>query len=241
MMFINPADLENNPGAIEEIEKASVRFVTQALVEFRDSARQIFAEENDLPGDIAEDITREALDRIGMSKIDVRLYGKIDYKKARYYFHPEYAVKQALFVDSKAEKDDPHTATIQTAQTSMRIMFYRGRGEHIPVDEQGTLSRIVEKEGDRFLTTTIFVKYNYEITDGGRNNLINIVIAGVPNGMLQTYYNPNADDTIWRVGRHAESLGEAFRVRLVFQKLEDKRRWRVQTIPMPPAPFAWQE
>lgn len=123
-MFINPEDLVNNLDAIEEIEKASMRFVTQALVGFREMARLIFAEESDLPGDIAEDITREALDKIGMSKIDVRLYGKIDYKKARYFFHPQYAIKQALFVDSKAEKDDPNTATIQTAQTSMRIMFY---------------------------------------------------------------------------------------------------------------------
>lgn len=240
MMFIDPVNLVNNPGAIEEIEKASMRFVTHALFEFRDSARLIFAEESDLAGDIAEDITREALDRIGMSKMDVRLYGKIDYKKARYFFHPEYAVKQALFVDSKAEKDDPHTATIQTAQTSMRIMFCRGQGERIIVDEQGTLLQIVEKEGDTFLTTTIFVKYNYEVANG-RNNLINIVIAGVPNGMLQTYYNPNAEDTIWRVGRHAPSREEAFRVRLVFQKLEGKRLWRVQRIPMSPNPFIWQE
>jgi hypothetical protein len=89
-----------------------MRFVTQALFDYRGSARLIFAEESDLLGDIAEYITREALDRIGMSKIDVRLYGKIDYKKARYFFHPQYAIKQALFVDSKAEKDDPNTATI---------------------------------------------------------------------------------------------------------------------------------
>ncbi|MGA8140596.1 MAG: SfiI family type II restriction endonuclease, partial [Desulfobaccales bacterium] len=147
----------------------------------------------------------------------------------------------ALFVDSKAEKDDPRTATIQTAQTSMRIMFYGGRGAaRVTFDEQGTLPRIVEKEGNRFLTTTIFVKYNYAVTDD-RNDLISIITAAIPNGMLQTYYNPNAGDTIWRVGRHAPTLGEAFRVRLVFQKLQDKRRWRVQQIPMAPAPFTWQQ
>jgi hypothetical protein len=59
--------------------------------------------------------------------------------------------------------------------------------------------------------------------------------------VLQDNYNPNPEDTIWRVGRHAPTLEEAFRVRLVFQKLENKTKWRIQRIPMPPASFVWQE
>ena len=62
------------------------------------------------------------MDRMGTSVIPVRLFGKIDYKRARYVFHPEHSIRQALFVDSKAEKTEgARTITIQTAQTSMRI------------------------------------------------------------------------------------------------------------------------
>src|SRR5436309_16071605 len=117
-MFIEPAELANQPDRLEEIEKASMRLVTQAVYEFRLTAAEIFAREKDLAQDIAEDITREALDRLGVSRMDLRLFGKIDYKRARYVFHPEYAVRQALFVDSKAEKESG-TATLQTAQTSL--------------------------------------------------------------------------------------------------------------------------
>ena len=51
-----------------------------------------------------------------MPTIPVRLFGKIDYKRATYLFQPEYAVRQALFVDSKAEKiDGVRTAITQTS------------------------------------------------------------------------------------------------------------------------------
>ena len=99
-MLIDPQQLRHNLDRLEEIEKASLRSVMQAIYEYRDVAVEIFREEGDLVADIGEDITREALDRLGTSKIDQRLFGKVDYKRARYLFHPEYAVKQALFVDS---------------------------------------------------------------------------------------------------------------------------------------------
>jgi len=134
-VFVDTAKLLADPDRIEEIEKASARLVTQAIYEFRDTAAQIFSNEPDLPQDIAEDVTREALDRLGASRIDVRLFGKIDYKRARYVFHPSYAVRQALLVDSKAEKEHG-TSTLQTAQTSMRIRHVRAGKA---VDERGTL------------------------------------------------------------------------------------------------------
>ena len=116
-MALSPEYLEKNLDVVEKIEKATLRFVTQGLFDFRDEAKKIFEMESDLPADIGEDITREALDRLGVSKIYKRLYGKIDYKQARYVFHPEYTVKQALFVDSKAEKiNGVQTATIQISQ-----------------------------------------------------------------------------------------------------------------------------
>jgi len=221
-MFTNPENLTLNQ--IEEIERASARLVTQAIFEFRDIAADIFRRESDLPQDVAEDVTREALDRLGVSKMDQRLYGKIDYKRARYVFHPEYAVRQALLVDSKAEKGDAATATIQTGQTSMRIRHVRSSA---PVDVPGDLERAISN----ILTTTIFVKYLYE--DSPQTLLRMITIAALPSGYLQEIYNPTAEDTIWRAGRNAPSLGEAFRVRLVFARLKQKMRWRVQTIPVP--------
>ncbi|MGC2768984.1 MAG: SfiI family type II restriction endonuclease, partial [Candidatus Acidiferrum sp.] len=99
-MFTNPSELD--PEKIEQIEKASARLVTQAIYEFKDTTSEIFSKERDQAQDIAEDVTREALDRLGVSRMDLRLFGKIDYKRARYVFHPEYAVRQALLVDSKA-------------------------------------------------------------------------------------------------------------------------------------------
>ncbi|MCX6374594.1 MAG: SfiI family type II restriction endonuclease, partial [Armatimonadetes bacterium] len=125
-MLIRPQDLKRDLNRLEDIERASLRLVVQAIVDFRQDAVAIFREESDLVADIGEDITREALDRLGMSKIDQRLFGKIDYNRARYLFHPEYAVKQALFVDSKAEKKSGQgTATLQTSQFSMVVRQIR--------------------------------------------------------------------------------------------------------------------
>jgi hypothetical protein len=220
-MFIDPQSLETDPARLEEIEKASMRLVTYAVYDFRETAADIFANEKDKVADIGEDITREALDRLGVSRIDERLFGKVDYKRARYVFHPEYALRQALFVDSKAEKiADQTTATLQTAQTSLRIRHTRGG---VPVDEAGTLPRVLVTNRASYLTTTIIVKYGYEESAVGSYRLIAITVAALPNGMLQDFYNPSATDTIWRVGRHSPSRREAFRVRLVFGLLKAKR------------------
>ena len=128
----------------------------------------------------------------------------MDYKRARYVFNKDYAVRQALFVDSKAEKlSGQATATLQTAQTSLRILHVRsGRA----IDEAGKLPTIISTEHGKCLTTTIFVKYNYEELRRG-NRLRNITVAALPNGMLQEWYNPDARDTIWRTGRNAPSRG----------------------------------
>lgn len=235
-MFTDPTQLTQDQ--IEEIEKASARLVTQAVYEFRDTATEVFRNEKDMAQDIAEDLTREALDRLGVSRMDFRLYGKIDYKRARYVFHPEYAIRQALLVDSKAEKEHA-TATIQTAQTSMHIRHVRAGQE---VDVPGDLALTI----GNCLTTTIFVKYEY--ADQPETRLNGITVAALPSGYLQSRYNPTPQDTIWRAGRNAPTLGEVFRVRLVFAALKNKMRWRVQNIPVPPnAPpplpssFPWDE
>lgn len=146
--------------------------------------------------------------------------------------HPEYAVRQALLVDTKAEKDHT-TATLQTAQTSLRILHVR---TGVPVDVQGELPTIIESDKGNCLTTTIFIKYEYQ--DTPTPHLVGITVAALPSGMLQDRYNPSATDTIWRAGRNAPTLGEPFRVRLVFGLLKAKASWRVQQIPLT-GPFVW--
>lgn len=236
-MLLKPEDLQHDLDRLEEIEKVTLRLVTQAIYDYRETALEIFREEGDLVSDIGEDITREALDQLGMPRIDQRLFGKVDYKRACYLFHPDYAIKQALFVDSKAEKvSGQGTATLQISQLSMIVKQIRSDQE---VNVQGKMPTVITLRGETYLTTTLFVKYNYDEEESGVHTLKSIIVAAVPNGMLQDRYNPTSQDTIWIAGRNAPSLGEEFRVRLSFSRLKHKAAWRVQTIPMPPDPFHW--
>lgn len=237
-MLLDPNQLRNNLDRLEDIEKASLRHVVQAIYDYRSSAVGIFRAERDLVADIAEDVTREALDRMGTARIDQRLFGKVDYKCARYLFHPDYAVKQALFVDSKAEQvSGQQTATLQTSQISMTVRQVRA-GQSTEV--RGSLPSILSLGTNEYITTTIFVKYNYEESEN-YNELCSVTIAALPNGFLQNRYNPTAEDTIWLAGRNAPTRDEAFRVRLSFSRLKAKCGWRVQTIPCPPIEFEWGE
>lgn len=235
-MLLDPQQLQDDLDRLEEIEKASLRLVVQAIYDYRDTAIEIFREEGDLVADIGEDITREALDRMGTAKIDQRLFGKIDYKRARYLFHPDYAIRQALFVDSKAEKiTGQGTATLQTSQFSMTVRQIRAEQQ---IEVAGSLPKILTIRDTNYITTTIFVKYNYAESDD-HNELKSVTITAVPNGLLQERYNPTFQDTIWIAGRNAPSRGELFRVRLSFSRLKAKAVWRVQKIPLPPDGFVW--
>ncbi|MBI4307387.1 MAG: SfiI family type II restriction endonuclease [Chloroflexi bacterium] len=239
-MAIDPHRLETDLDLVEAVERASLRLVVQAVYGFLDEAREIFRQESDLVADIGEDITREALDRLGTSVIPIRLFGKIDYKRARYIFHPDYSVLQALFVDSKAEKvEGQRTATIQTAQTSMHIRQVRSG---VAVDEPGTLPKIIERGDQHLLTTTIFVKYNYREVPSVGNDLESVTLACLPNGILQNRYNPSASDTFWLVGRNAPTRGEEFRARISFDQLKRKASWRVQYMDgHSQRPFRWED
>lgn len=62
-MLLDPHHLQHNLDRIEEIERASLRHVVQALYDYRQTAREVFHAEIDLVADVGEDITREALDR----------------------------------------------------------------------------------------------------------------------------------------------------------------------------------
>lgn len=210
----------------EHLERTAFSMVVQALRDYSTQAATIFREETDMPQDIAEDVTREAVDAMGLPGLGERLYGKVDVKKAIYVFLPN-ARRVALMLDAKAEKrNGDTTATIQMSQTSMRV---RMRRSGVSLDEQGKLDQEIHRGGATFYVVTVIAKFVYEETDGERC-LRRIIVACIPNGKLQDYYNPGPDDTIWRVGRDAPSLGEDFRVRLKYDSLRKKADWRVEVI-----------
>ena len=219
-------------GDIERLEQSVMALVVQALTDYRDAAATIFAEETDKPQDIAEDITREAIEAMGVSSIQDRLYGKVDVKKAIYAFLPE-PTPVALMLDAKAEKQNgDNTATIQMSQTSMRVRMYRNK---VPLDELGKLEQTIHRGQRSYHVATIIAKYAYKDLEPGQR-LVRIIVACIPNGKLQDIYNPSADDTIWRVGRDAPTRGEDFRVRLSYPELRNKASWRVQDIPIDRSP-----
>lgn len=210
---------------IEAVEKLTLRWIFQAIMDFGMTAYEIFLKSPDEVKDIAEDITRELLDNLSGYPIQQRIFGTVDYKRAQYIILPDQVMRQALFVDSKAEKDN-RTATIQMSQTSMRIQHMRSG---IMVDEAGFLSPISQYNEKQFLTTTAFLHFYYEDVDQ-KHILKEITAFCLPNGFLQEKYNPSYDDTIWLAGRNAPTLGEDFRVRLSFARLKEKANWRVQKI-----------
>ena len=75
---------------LERLERTALEMVVQALTDFGPQAETIFREETDLPQDIAEDVTREAVDAMGLPSIGHRLYGKVDFKKAIYIAWPKH-------------------------------------------------------------------------------------------------------------------------------------------------------
>ncbi len=216
------------PEQIERIEETTLAMVVRALFDYRRDAVEIFREETNKPQDIAEDVTREALESMGLPGLRERLYGKVDVEKAIYVFLPE-PHPVALMLDAKAEKTDgQRTATIQMSQTSMTVRMRRA-GQNL--EEKGKLRTEIERNGRLFLVVTIVAKYVYEPADES-HELRSIVVACIPNGRLQAIYNPTVEDSIWLAGRNAPSRGEDFRVRLGFEKLRRKAAWRVQTVPL---------
>ncbi len=210
------------PDRVEHLEEVVLNMVAQALADYRHDAALIFAEETDEVQDIAEDVLREAIDAMGLSEMHERLYGKVDLKKAIYVFAPN-AEPVALMLDAKAEEGDVRTATIQMSQTSMTVRMRR-KGEEVGVP--GGLGHFITRNGRKLLVVTVVAKFVYTGKSSPRS-LNRIIVASIPNGLLQDRYNPAVDDGIWLVGRDASTLGEDFRVRLSYQKLVDKAAWRI--------------
>lgn len=214
-----------DPQEVEDAERLTLRWIFQAMLDFGSSAHDVFRNSPDDVKDVAEDITREALDRLPGYNVPQRVYGTVDYKRARYIILPDSIVRQALFVDSKAEKES-RSATLQMSQTSLYVRQMRSG---IRTDERGQLPMISTYAGKQYLTTTIFLHFEYRDAES-IHLLRKLTLACLPNGLLQERYNPTADDNIWLAGRNAPTLGELFRARLSFAKLAAKARWRVQQI-----------
>lgn len=210
---------------IEDIEKLTLRWLVQATLDFGFETYDIFRYSPDNVKDVAEDITREIVDRLAGYNLTQRIFGTVDYKKARYIILPEQIIRQALFVDSKAEKSDS-TATLQVTQTSMEIRQIR---DGIARCEQGQLPKIYNHNGNQFLSTSLFLHYHYEDIDH-EHYLKSIIACCVPNGLLQDRYNPSPEESFWRTGRNAPSRGEDFRVRVSFNELKRMANWRVQRL-----------
>jgi hypothetical protein len=187
---------------IEDVEKLTIRWIYQAVLDFGMEAYEIFLKSPDSVKDI------------------------VDYKKARYIILPDQTVRQALFIDSKAEKEN-RTATIQMSQTSMWVKQKRYGTE---INQKGFLPEISEYGDKNYLTTTCLIHFKYEDDLSGIHHLREVTIAAIPNGKLQDKYNPSTEDGIWLAGRNAPTLGEDFRVRVSFSKLTEKAIWRVQKI-----------
>ena len=214
---------------IENIEKLTLRWLVQATLDFGFEAYNIFKYSPDNVKDVAEDITREIVDRLSGYNLAYRIFGTVDYKKARYVIMPNQIVRQALFIDSKAEKSAT-TATLQISQTSLNVRQIRNGSV---VDIPGGLPKVYMHGTEQFLSSTLFLHYHYEdIREGTQNihKLKDIVACCVPNGLLQDRYNPDPYNGFWSVGRNAPSRGEDFRVRVNFSKLKEKANWRVQKI-----------
>jgi hypothetical protein len=210
---------------IERIERLTLRWIFQAAYDFGSEAHEIFRRSRDDVEDVAEDVTRELLDRLPGHNIPRRIFGTVDYKKYRYIILPELLVRQTLFVDSKAEKS-ANNATLQMSQTSLHVRQKRGDRE---IDESGLLPSIYNDEGVNLLTTTAFIHFNYKTTQEAYR-LLSATLICLPNGLLQEKYNPDVEHGFWRVGRNAPTRGEDFRVRVSFQALANLAPWRVQKL-----------
>jgi type II restriction enzyme SfiI len=226
-VLTGPASL--TASQIEVIEMQTLRWAVQALLDYAPEIWDEFGNSPDDADGVAEDVTQESLVRLSGYNLDKRrLYGTVDYRRARYVILPELIVPQALFVDSKAEKAAA-SGRLQINQTSIRVLFQRPDGTVVDVPG-GLTDTITLADGTAYLTTTVFVHYHYGESDATGRSLRQVKVAALPNGRLEGSYVTSPTDTIWNVGPDAPTLGERQRARLSFDKLKARTNWRVQSI-----------
>src|SRR6266852_3872105 len=90
---------------------------------------------------------RRAIGRYPGFPLAARIFGVMDFKWAGYLFFPDFAIRQALLVDSRAEKTR-NVARLQISQTSLPIRQIRAgvkigtQGSFAPTREEAFRVRL---------------------------------------------------------------------------------------------------
>jgi hypothetical protein len=224
---------------IEQLEKATLRVIVQALQEYSREAKQIFdfteAESETEVIVLAEDILRYALEVAELYPINKRYAGFIDYKRVRWFPTPFGLIPQALLVDAKASTEN-NRDTLQRSQLPMDAEFQDNKGNihtlsagvlpHLSIDFNGgvTLGAI---------STSILVHFYYEnrsTRPGSFRELKSIFVLALPHARLKPKYNPNPLKTFFGQGKHSPARGEAARIRVYFNRFREMCPWRFQSL-----------
>lgn len=224
---------------IEQIEKATLRTVVQALQEYSREAKQLF-DTTYAPSDnevivLAEDILQYALEVAECYPINRRFAGFIDYKRVRWLPTHFGLFPQTLLVDAKASTEN-NRDTLQQSQLPMDADFMNTAGK-VHRLEAGVPPhlRIVCECGDELLalSTSVFVHFFYDKisqADGKYRDLRSIFVLGLPHARLKSKYNPSPDVTFFGQGKHSPARGEVPRIRVYFSRLRQMCPWRLQEL-----------
>lgn len=227
------------PFQIEQLEKATLRVIVQALQEYSWEAKQIFdsteAESETEVIVLAEDILQYALEVAELYPINKRYAGFIDYKRVRWFPTPFGLIPQALLVDAKASTEN-NRDTLQRSQLPMDAEFQDSSGK-VHTLSAGVLPHLdIAFDGGVTLgaiSTSILVHFYYEnkaLRPGSFRDLKSIFVLALPHARLKPKYNPNPLQTFFGQGKHSPARGEAARIRVYFNRFREMCPWRFQNL-----------
>jgi hypothetical protein len=227
-----------SPDQIEDIEKQTLRVITQAIQQYSKEAKQIF-DYTEASSDteiivLGEDITQYALEVAECYPINKRYAGFIDYKRVRWFSSIHGLVPQALLVDAKASTENSRD-TLQQSQLPFNAEFE---------DKSGTVWELTRgipdleiecHSGDRLpvLNTSALVHLYYDKNPSDptkQRDLKSIYILGLPSEPLKPKYNPDPKTAFFGQGKHSPARGEDPRIRVYFTRLKAMCPWRVQEL-----------
>jgi hypothetical protein len=224
---------------IEQLEKATLRVIVQALQEYSWEAKQIFdktaADSETEVIVLAEDILQYALEVAELYPINKRYAGFIDYKRVRWFPTPFGLIPQALLVDAKASTEN-NRDTLQRSQLPMDAEFRDAKGKAHTLSA-GVLPHLeIVFDGDVVLgaiSTSILVHFYYvnkSSEPGTHRDLKSIFVLALPHARLKSKYNPSPDHTFFGQGKHSPARGEAARIRVYFSRFREMCPWRFQQL-----------
>ncbi len=229
--------LQSTNDQVEEIERATLRTVVQAVQQYSAEARHIF-ENTSAPSDaeivvLAEDLVQYSLEVAELFPINLRFAGFIDYKRVRWLPMPFGLIPQAFLVDAKASTEN-NRETLQQSQLPMDADFEsRGKAVHLAA---GVPPHLVIKTATggalHAITTSVFVHFHYTAAAGGPpyRTLHGIYCLAMPHSRLKGKYNPSSATTFFGQGKHSPARGEEPRIRIYFSRLVEMCRWRLQVL-----------